>query len=159
MYCLYCGKQIPDESKFCLHCGKPIAPQETPGFSDLPPVYLHGVGWATSGPTGKNLIGKVRRGFQVYFELHDAAHHQTRSDGQLKIKILKKNYGLINSFTPLFQTTVSVTRDQFQQSSTDPKFVGYWQNFDQTVIQEGENHFVELWFTTPDGQTLYGTDR
>ena len=29
MYCIHCGKEIPDDATFCVHCGKKQIPEET----------------------------------------------------------------------------------------------------------------------------------
>jgi len=28
MYCMHCGKELPEEAKFCFHCGQPVPPAE-----------------------------------------------------------------------------------------------------------------------------------
>ncbi len=40
MYCLNCGKQIPDESKYCLHCGTLIKKdtEPTPDYKNQNPI-------------------------------------------------------------------------------------------------------------------------
>ena len=31
MYCMHCGKELPEEAKFCFHCGQPVkTPEENP---------------------------------------------------------------------------------------------------------------------------------
>lgn len=36
MFCVHCGKALPDTARFCYACGKPLAPSE--GASDAPSV-------------------------------------------------------------------------------------------------------------------------
>ena len=38
MYCIYCGKEIPDDSVFCPVCGKPTAEQPLPPTDEQPAV-------------------------------------------------------------------------------------------------------------------------
>ena len=42
MFCPYCGKQIPDRSKFCTKCGAPLqapASVNTRNANDRNPLY------------------------------------------------------------------------------------------------------------------------
>jgi hypothetical protein len=45
VFCLHCGKEIPDHSRFCLSCGKSLAPpsKEQTHKSSRGPLYLIGI--------------------------------------------------------------------------------------------------------------------
>lgn len=50
MFCRYCGKEIPEDSRFCQHCGKPQEPCGSPGADG--PGQNNGCA-GTSGPYGQ----------------------------------------------------------------------------------------------------------
>jgi hypothetical protein len=163
MFCSECGKKVAKNSKFCNHCGKPLtATQSSRGFSDSPPKFISKVGWARSGPTDKSLFGKVHYGYQFFFVLEDSSHKPTRCDGIVKVKMLRRQatlpFGTL-THKKAHQLEISVKSSDFCQSTTDTNFWGYWKNVEEAILMENEYYDVEVWFTTPDGNTLYGTDR
>ena len=36
MYCMYCGKQLPDDARFCMNCGKALAQNPAPAGQEAP---------------------------------------------------------------------------------------------------------------------------
>jgi hypothetical protein len=89
MYCLSCGKSIPDESNFCLYCGTRI-PDSTSRLTtkNTTPIAIDQAFIRVHGPTevkkGNFLtFTKVGRGFRFGFSLLDATSEPTTSDGEL----------------------------------------------------------------------------
>jgi zinc-ribbon domain len=167
MYCPSCGKSIPDESKFCLHCGKPTASSPKLLFSDLPPKHMAKVGWARGVPTVKNPFGTVSTGLRFWFQLLDNSLKPTRSSGNVIIQICQKQVHTFGGPTDkiLYRATFNIQNDDFCEcelsafrSFPEP---GLLYKVQEAVLKDFNDPFlhIEIWFKTPDGQELYGTNR
>lgn len=63
IYCMQCGKELPDDAKFCLKCGKPLTSTEAgdPQIPDNPwesvrPLWRERAGMEDMGEEGKRRL-------------------------------------------------------------------------------------------------------
>jgi hypothetical protein len=161
MYCPSCGETIPAKSKYCMSCGKLILAENKAQFSDLEPKHMVEVGWREDIPTEKNWLGKIYTGFRFWFSLIDETSQPTWSDGILEIKMSEMYIGILlnTTYATKFEKTYKVTKSDFSQSNIDPNFFGFICIIDEAVLNKEKIHRIELWFKTPDGRIIYGTDR
>jgi hypothetical protein len=158
MYCVKCGKLIPDESKFCLNCGNLITQPSEPDFSDMPPQYLDQVNWNYDVPTVKNW-GDVYRGFCSWFMLLDGSRNPTRASGKAKINIgeLKVHLGKSDTYTSKYQQTFQVSKNDFRKITSAPYISGAIYHVEKPVFKDiGFLYRIEVWLETTDGRKLYG---
>jgi len=92
MYCLKCGKEIPQQSVFCMFCGTDQRAPQIKTFNQNPPLYIDNVDFWLTGPREVrergffkvDLIGR-RIGFS--FCLKDNENNYTTSNGQVYIAV------------------------------------------------------------------------
>ncbi len=92
MYCLKCGKEIPQQSVFCMFCGADQRTSQTNSFNQNPPLYIDEVRFWLTGPREvrergffkTDLVGR-RIGFS--FCLKDNENNYTTSNGLVYIAV------------------------------------------------------------------------
>src|SRR5437868_5322663 len=97
MYCMNCGKELPDDANFCLRCGKPTAnkpsseqtvtPQSTVINNTKLPVAIETLEVDLFGPQDYPSRTKQRKRVRVWFRLVDADGNATAVDGTARIKL------------------------------------------------------------------------
>jgi hypothetical protein len=168
MYCLKCGKQIPDESVFCLFCGEKIHKEKSINepLNQQFPVDLSNISISWSGGMEEVGRGKIARKLGIFFQLKDENGKETSYGGVVDIKLeWDQGYNSVGSFGSGGSVTeskgninkrftVRSDQDYFRSESKD-YFGQIWCSYyyEPIVIKSSNNLVsikIELWFL-PDG--------
>ncbi len=168
MYCSSCGTQNPDNSKFCSNCGAPLSSpsKTTVSYSEDPPQYMTEVGWITDVPTEKR-SGKIFHGFRFWFVLLDNSRKPTLAKGKILVRLSKwiNTIYFGDAWSIVWEKTMQLEKSDYKKVDGLRSFpngvAGFIQNIEQGIINDKDTWHarIEIWFTTSDGRTLYGTSR
>lgn len=161
MFCVNCGKSIPENSIFCLFCGE----KQTVGTdnikSPLTPSKICDLEFVFMKPEKRSRIkGIVFNGFAVAFSLQDIDGHLIGADGKAELRI---RAGTIQKTFQFEVNRESFGQTYVQQSEGNRReFFGYLFYYDKPefpsynfATRMETQGLVELWFTTSDNRKLF----
>lgn len=172
MYCLFCGKAVPDNSAFCMYCGKELTGASSPAVPpSTPPTYIR---WTAGWPDGPTVnkrpasggwFKKKHRGFAVAIILADEAGNQTTADGVFRLEIripapnlfggrkLKKEISVSKDDFALHEFRYGIVTHDWAFIYRDHEPVLYDQY--GLLNDSFDRYYYEVWFNPTNGQDLH----
>lgn len=161
MFCINCGKSIPENSIYCLFCGEKQTIRTDNIKSPLTPYKICDLEFVFMNPEKRNWIkGIMLSGFAVAFSLQDVDGHLIGADGKVELRIKA------DTIQKTFQ--FEVNRESFGQKYVQRsegnrrEFFGYVFHYDKPEFPSYDFNIrlelkglVELWFTTSDNRKLF----